>query len=462
MACTPTRDPVTDPLSWSVADLLAAYRSGTLSPVEVAEAALARIGEVDPGLHAYVCVTPELARDQAKAAETAYRRGDAGPLAGIPVSVKDAFHVAGVPTTLGSRFHLGDVASRDSGAVMRLRAAGAVFVGKTNVPEFCQSATTENLIGPDTANPWDPTRTPGGSSGGAAASVASATCPLAVGSDGGGSIRIPAAFTGLVGLKPTYGRCVDENGFRAFSRFIAPGPLAWRVDDARRGYSVLLDEPVGHSSRSGSRVAWCPRPEGRPVDDGVATATADAVERLGLIGHALAEVDLPVGGWADAFGPLVLAEEHDRRGHLLAGPEDLTDYESVTLEAGASLTAADIERAEAAVARHRQAVESVFESHDLIATPATAVPAFRLGERPNSIAGQAVGTLWGAFPFAVPYNVSGHPAIVLPVALVDGLPVAIQLVARLGDEARLLGVAEELEEALSLALWTRVPTVARR
>src|SRR5690606_28447311 len=135
-----------------------------------------------------------------------------GPLLGVPVAVKDVFHVGGVVSTLGSRLHEHQVAKHDSGVVRRLRAAGAMFVGKTNTPEFCQSATTDNLLGPDTGNRWDPARTAGGSSGGSAAAVAAGLASVAVGSDGGGSIRIPAAFTGAVGVKPTLGRCADEQG----------------------------------------------------------------------------------------------------------------------------------------------------------------------------------------------------------------------------------------------------------
>ena len=442
-----------DPLRWSVADLISAFREGTLSPVEVAEMSLARIEVVDDVLHAFVRVTADLAREQAAAAEAAYRSDEAGPLAGVPVSVKDAFHLAGHPTSLGSLHHIDGVAAKDSGAVRRLRAAGAVFPGKTNVSEFCQSGTTDNLLGPDTANPWDPDRTPSGSSGGAVASVAAGICPLAIGSDGGGSIRNPAAFTGLVGLKPTIGCLADEGGFEVFSPFISHGPLAWRVDDARRLYSVLLDRPVKRQDTSPQRIAWCPRPEGRPVAPGVADRSVDAIAALSGLGHRVEEIDLPLAGWSRGFGDQIIAEEHRRRGSLLADPDRLTEYVRLTLAAGPSLTDADLERAEDAQVDHRAAVDSVFESHDLIATPATAVPAFPLGERPSEIDGVAVGSLWGAFPFAVPFNVSGHPAIVVPVGMADGLPVAIQLVGAARRDALLLDVSEQLEEELALELW---------
>ena len=447
------------PLWWPVQRLVEAYRDGSLSPVEVAEAAQARIAETDPILHAYILATPELAERQAKAAEAAYRNGRPGPLAGVPVSIKDAFHVEGHVTTLGSLAHTGDVARHDSGAVRRLRRAGAVFVGKTNIPEFCQSATTDNLLGPDTANPFDPGRTAGGSSGGAAASVASGTCTLGLGSDGGGSIRIPAAFCGLVGLKPTYGTVHDAGGFRAFSPFISAGPLARCVADARHMLSVLA--PDGAATRGTppgtgpSRIAWCPDPEGRPVDPGLAEVVASAVQTLAAGGHHVSRVEVDLGGWEEIFGPLVLAEEGERRGHLLHGPHRLTTYQERTLRAAGQLDPETIREARSALAQYRARVDRYFRDHDVIATPATATPAFELGRRPKTIAGRRVGRLWGAFPFAAPFNVSGHPAVVLPAGFVGGLPVAIQLVGRHHADLHLLSLAEQLEARLNLRPFAR-------
>ena len=442
------------PLWWPVHRLVDAYRSGSLSPVEVSELAQARIAQVNPTLHAFVLPTPELARRQAAAAETAYRNGSAGPLAGVPISIKDAFHIEGHVTTLGSLAHANDVARRDSGAVRRLRRAGAVVVGKTNVSEFCQSATTDNLLGPDTANPFDPRRTAGGSSGGAAASVASGTCTASLGSDGGGSIRIPASFCGLVGFKPTYGTIDDDGGFRAFSPFISVGPLARCVADARCLHSVLSadsaragDSPVGLGPR---RVAWCPKPEGRPIDADVADAVATAVTQLAACGHDVNPVELDLGGWEEIFGPLVLAEEGARRGHLLRGPHELTWYHRRSLMAAEQLDPGVHTAARSALGQYRERVDRYFCDYDVIATPATATTAFELGCRPTAIAGEPVARLWGAFPFAVPFNVSGHPAVVLPAGFVHGLPVAIQLVGRYGADTELLSLAEQLEAELDV------------
>ncbi|MXZ99476.1 MAG: amidase [Acidimicrobiaceae bacterium] len=449
------------PLWWPVQRLVDSYRRGSVSPVEVAELALKRIDQVDPALHAFVLATPELALRQAAEAEAAYRNGYAGPLTGVPVSIKDAFHIEGHVTTLGSLAHADNVARHDSGAVRRLRRAGAVIVGKTNVPEFCQSATTDNLLGPDTANPFDPDRTAGGSSGGAAAAVASGTCTVGLGSDGGGSIRIPASFCGLVGLKPTYGAVDDAGGFRAFSPFISVGPLARCVADAHCLLSVLSGESVRSAdtppSLSPRRVAWCAKPEGRPIDADVGDLAAAAVKQLAACGHDVTPVGLDLAGWEEIFGPLVLAEEGERRGHLLGGPHELTWYHRRSLMAAEQLDPAVLTRARSDLDGYRERVDSYFSDYDVIATPATATTAFRLGHRPEIIAGERVARLWGAFPFAVPFNVSGHPAVVLPAGFVDGLPAAVQLVGRYGSDNELLSLAEQLETELDVRPFTRLP-----
>lgn len=438
------------PLFRSVEELVGAYRSGRLDPVEVTEETLRRIERYDGELHAYLSVLVDLARAQARDAAAAYRRGADAPLLGVPVAVKDVFHVAGAVTTCGSALLADHVAVHDSGVVRRLRAAGAVLVGKTNTPEFCQSATTDNVLGPDTGNPWDPARTAGGSSGGSAAAVASGLATVAVGSDGGGSIRIPAAFTGLVGMKPTLGLCADEHGFRTMSDFASPGSLTRSVADARTLLGVLADRVVTRTSHRGLRVGWCPRPDGAPVDAEVAASVARAARRLEDLGHDVAEVDVPLAGWQQIFAPLVLAEEHRERGHLLdLAPARLTGYERRTLVAGRDLDPGEVAAASAVLPEFRARIADVFASVDVLACPSVAVPAFPLGERPRSVGGQRVSRLWGAFPFTSPFNVAGTPAMTMPCGLVGGMPVGIQLVGASGRDAMLLDVAEELEEALA-------------
>lgn len=433
---------------WSADALLAAYREGELDPVEVTDVFLERIGWLDERLHAFVTVTEELARSQATAARQRIRQGDPAPLLGVPVSIKDVFHVAGVVTTLGSLVHRESVSPRDSGAVRRLRQAGAVFVGKTNTAEFGQSATTENLLGPATRNPWDPERTPGGSSGGAATSVAARMAVMAVGSDGGGSIRIPAALTGLFGFKPSLHLCPDEDGFRAMTDFVTPGPISMTVSDARRLLGVMADSEFVRSAPGTLRIGFCERPEGRPVDGGVAAAVREVARLLEELGHRVEQVDLDLSGWNEAFAPLVLHDEGRERGHLLSHPELLTEYERTSLLRAVQLDGDDVESARAALTFYRARIDGLLSTFDLLLTPTTAVPAFPLGTRPRTIDGQPVDKLWGPFPFAVPFNVAGVPAASIPCGLLDSLPVGAQLVTRSRNEGTLLDVCEDLEEAL--------------
>jgi len=439
---------------WPLADLLRAFRARELSPVELTQGLLDRIEQFDGELRSYIRTAPELALAQARAAERAYRDGSERrpALLGVPMSIKDLFDVAGVPTTLGSLAY-GDVAAVDSQPVARLRAAGAVFLGKSNTAEFGQSATTENRLGPGCGNPWDPTRTAAGSSGGAAASVGAGLASVALGSDGGGSVRLPAAMCGLFGHKPTFGLIPDEGRFRAMTAFVCPGPLARRVADAR----LLLETCAGVRFPRGeideARIGWCVAPQGHPVDPGVRAATNAAVARIEELGHRVEEISLPVDEWLDAFGPLVLADEKRYRRHLLVEYADqLTDYARKSIQAAESVTAADVEVARLRQAEIRARVEALFETYDFIVTPTAASVAFPLGRRPTVIDGEPIDTLWGPFPFTAPFNVTGSPAASLPCGLADGMPVGLQIVGPNGGDRSVLDFCEVLEEALEFPL----------
>ena len=269
------------PLYWPIAKLIAAYRDRSLSPVEVFNEAEARADAFNSDMNVYVTRMSDLARTQAEAAERAYRNHTASPLAGVPVSIKDAFEVKGYLTTYGSLKYRDHISTQDTGTAKRIRASGAVMTGKTNTAEFGQSATTDNLLGPDTTNAWDTSRTSGGSSGGAASSVAAGLVSVGLGSDGGGSIRIPAGFSGVFGFKPSYGLVKDEGGGGAMDDFVCPGPLARSVDDARRLLNVLADRSfVRKASGRGLKIAVCAAPENRPVSAGVQEMFARTVQRL--------------------------------------------------------------------------------------------------------------------------------------------------------------------------------------
>ena len=440
------------PVYWPVNELVAAYRSRELSPVDVIEHTLNRIDTFNPVLNAFLGRVDELAREQAAAAEQAYAKGVAGMLCGVPVSIKDTFHVAGSVTTFGSLAYRSNMSRHDSGVVKRLRAAGILITGKTNTSEFAQSATTENLFADDCHNPWDTSRTAGGSSGGAAASVAAGLSSMAVGADGGGSIRIPAAFTGLFGIKPTYGLCHDENGLSAMSDFISPGPLTRWVADARMMLAVLAEKVYPRlASKAGLCIAWCARPGGRPHDPQVISVAEAAVEKLVEYGHNIIEYALDIDGWEEAFGPLVLHNEYRERDHLLDEAADiLTGYERRSLELARELSAEDVEKARRRHAEYSRRIQTLFDDFDLIITPTTAVPAFPVGQRPTEIDSREVHWLWGAFPCTAPFNVSGNPAASLPCGLADSLPVGLQIIGPAFNESRILDVAEDLEEALNL------------
>ncbi|MBF0276810.1 MAG: amidase [SAR324 cluster bacterium] len=439
------------PLYWPISKLIDAYQKRSISPVEVLNEAMARIDRYDGKVNAYLERFEQPALKQAQKAEDDYRSGHASVLSGIPVSIKDTFEIKGAVTTYGSRVYKTHIPDFDCGTVRRLRAAGAVFTGKTNNAEFGQSACSQNRLGRDTGNPWDLSRTPGGSSGGAAASVAAGLANVALGADGGGSVRIPAAFNGLVGIKPGYGLCRNENGLRAMSDFISPGPLSWCVEDGRVLLGVLAEKQYSYTRiRESLKIAWCPTMENRPVEPGVSSAIELARQALRSLGHQTTETEAPVAGWNDAFAPLVLAEEHRERGHLLEKARDeLSDYVRISLEAGCHVSNESVKNARQIQLRYRQTINDFLENYDVIATPATAVPAFPLGIRPSEINGHKVSRLWGAFPFTAPFNVSGHPAIVIPCGLSDGLPVGLQLVGKWEDEERLLNLAQDLEMEIS-------------
>lgn len=437
-----------NPLTLPVRELTDAYARGELNPIDVTEDVLDRIDRFDPELRAYVTVTADLARKQAAEAAERYRRGERAPLLGVPVSIKDAFHLADTETGLGSLTQRGRIARSDSGAVARLRAAGSVMPGKTHVPEFCQSATSDNLLGRETGNPWDPSRTPGGSSGGAAASVGAGLATIALGSDGGGSIRIPSAFSGLVGFKPTTGSCADERGFRAMTDFVTAGPLAWTVDDARIMTEVLAETTFERTAVPHRRIAFCRRPDGRPVDPAVARTVETVAGILSDLGHEVVETDIPIQGWNEIFGPLVLDDELRERAHLLDDPELLTPYERASLRAAMQLTSAEVAGAREALDGFRLRMDDFLHRFDAILTPTVATVAFPHEERPKTIAGEKVDWLWGAFPFTSPFNVAATPAITLPAGTSEGLPIGAQLVAARGRDADLLNLAESLETAL--------------
>ena len=455
------------------ADLAAAIRGKRLSPVDAVEAVLDRIQRVNPQLNAYCQVTAEAARAEARAAEAAVARGDRlGPLHGVPFSVKDLVITRGVRTAFGSRIYERNVPDEDAPAVERLRGAGAILVGKTTTPEFGWKGTTDSPLTGISRNPWDLTKSPGGSSGGAAAAVAAGLGPLAIGTDGGGSIRIPGSFCGVFGLKPTCG-LVPVYPVTPAGTLTQVGPMTRTVRDAALMLSVMAGpddrDPLSFPAVGGDyaqelergirdrRVAWSPtfgyarvQPEVRRVTEAAVARFRDLGCRVELVERVFADPD-PI--WAPLFYAGVAARLHD------ALPEwrDRVDPGLLeVVEEGRRISALELKRAELGRAAFYQVVRKLFLEYDLLLSPTLAALPFAAGtERPVEHHG-ASRLSWVAFTY--PFNLTGQPAATVPCGFTaDGLPVGLQIVGGRLQDALVLRAAAAFEAA---APWAgKRPTI---
>ena len=451
-------------------ELVEAIRAKKVSPVEVADAVLERIDALNPVLNAVVTVTGELARQNARSAEQAVMRGDhLGPLHGVPYSIKDLTATKGIRTTFGSKIFEHHIPDEDAVLVERLRTAGGVLVGKTNTPQEGCKGVTDNLVFGATANPWDTGRTPGGSSGGAAAAVASGMGPLAEGTDFAGSIRIPAAFCGLVGLKPSEGRIpVYPNNMIWHPITDNHGPITRTVADAALMLDVMagpddrdprsLERPAtgfgavvaGDLSVAGLRVGWLEDLGFVPVDPEVRQVCSQALAVFERLGCVIEEDSTDFSDSVDAYALL----NSNRRGALIDPylPERRDEVDPLMIfraEMGRSATATDAAKAEMVQATIYQRVRSLFGRFDLLLLPTTPTPAFPLGiNYPQEIAGTHIPTPFHQLPFTFLFNMTGHPAISVPAGWTDaGLSVGIQIVGPWRNDAAVLRAAAAFEEA---------------
>jgi aspartyl-tRNA(Asn)/glutamyl-tRNA(Gln) amidotransferase subunit A len=449
-------------------------RRRALSPVEIVRAVLERIERVDPHLGAYVAVHAERALGDARAAERAVMAGEPlRPLHGIPVSIKDNLWTAGERVTYGSRLLADFVAPEDAPSVAGLRAAGAILVGRTNLPEFAWRGSTDNRLFGPSRNPWDLSRTPGGSTGGGAAAVAGGLAPLALGSDGAGSIRIPASFCGLVGLKPTFGRVPMYPAAGGNELVAHVCPLARTVRDAALmmnaiarhdprdafalpddgvDYLAACDEPLaGGRGRAPIRIAWSPDLGFAPVERetrDIAEAAARAFTELGL---TVEEAGPDLGDPSTILKTLYGGAQAGA--HAARSPEQKAqmDPELVAYaEASASLSVVDYVRAVSARQGLVDSLRRFFERYDLLLTPTLCLPAFPLGiVGPAEVAGRKVTHL--GWTLCYPFNYSGQPAVSVPAGwTAGGLPVGLQIIGRRLEDARVLRAAAAFE---SLRPW---------
>jgi len=458
-----------DELCWlSAQDLARLVRDKKVSPVDVVEQALARIARLNPTLNAYCTVAEEPAREAAMAAEVSVMTGEPlGPLHGVPISIKDLVFTRRLRTTGGSRLYAEHEPEEDAVVSERLKAAGAIILGKTNTPAFGHKGITDNALFGPTRNPWNPALTAGGSSGGAASAVAAGLGPLAVGTDGGGSIRVPASFCGIYGLKPSFGRVPEGPGFPgAWEMLGCTGPMTRTVRDA----ALMLDVLAGPDDRdrhslpadaggpyatacdtgiAGLSVGWSADLGRARVEPAVAALCEDAAVRFESLGCHV-EVVMPT--WddpEDTFRTLVAAEMYAAWADCLADSESSLDRSLVALlRFGERVTASQYLDA---LARRRELwtdVQRFLARFDLLLTPTVAVTPFAAaGPFPTAIDGADVSRL-GWMPFTFPWNLTGQPAASVPVGFTEaGLPVGLQIVGRRHGDRAVLAASAAFEAA---------------
>jgi len=480
---------VSEPYSWTVHEASAKLRAREISSVELTRSVLDRIASVEPRVRAYVTVDGDRALEMARAADERLVAGTAqSPLCGVPLGLKDNLCTTDFPTTCASKILENFRPPYDATVVARLREAGAVFVGKTNQDEFAMGSSTENSGFHPTSNPWDLERTPGGSSGGSAAAVAAGEALATLGSDTGGSIRQPASYCGVVGMKPTYGR-VSRYGLVAYGSSLDQiGPLTRDVEDC----ALILNAISGHDGRD-STSAPIERPDftsflngnieglrvglprecfGEGLDPEVAAVLDESRATLERLGAKMVEVSLPHSEYAIAAYYLVATAEASSNlarydgahyGHRAAGTDNIIDMFSRTrregfgdevkrrLMLGAYVLSAgfyDAYYLKALKVRTliKRDFENAFENVDVICMPVAPTPAFKLGEKVNDPLQMYLEDI-----FTISANLAGIPGVSVPAGFTPGyLPVGLQLLAPIFEEGRLIRAAHAFERARAL------------
>jgi len=480
---------MSDPCDLTAVAARALIGTKRLSPVELVDSCIARVEAVDHAVNAMVARDFARARASAVAAEAAVMRGDAlGALHGLPVGIKDLENTAGLRTTFGSPIFADNVPAQDDRTVACLRAAGAIVLGKTNTPEFGAGANTRNAVYGATGNPFDPTRSAAGSSGGSAVALATGMVPLASGSDMGGSLRNPASFCGIVGFRPTPGLVATETNGLGWSPLAVRGPMARNVGDVALMLSAMVSDdardplattvhgatvrragdfhPLPEIDLSRLRVAITPDFGFAPTEKIVRTAFADALTKFASV-FARAEQTTPDCSGADEAFAVLRATSflaaHEEKVHTR--PQDVGPNVRANVEEGGRYSALDVARALTAQTALYRRWQQFFANVDIIISPAITISPRPWTELyPGEIDGVATKSYfhWLALAYAV--TLPGHPAVCLPVGRdAAGLPFGLQIVGPRGGDAFVLGVAQALERLLAAdpATARPVPDLAR-
>jgi aspartyl-tRNA(Asn)/glutamyl-tRNA(Gln) amidotransferase subunit A len=475
----------------SIAELAAGLRERAFSSRELTQHYLERIARLDPRLNSYITVAAEQALAAADAADARIAAGDAGPLTGIPIAHKDIFCTDGIRTSCGSRMLDNFIAPYDATVVERLAAAGTVMLGKTNMDEFAMGSSNETSFYGPVRNPWDETRVPGGSSGGSAAAVAARLCAAATGTDTGGSIRQPAAFCGITGIKPSYGRC-SRWGMIAFASSLdQAGTMARSAADAAAllqamsGFdprdSTSADRPVPdyaaqlEAAITGLRIGLPREYFGQGLDDGVAASIDAALKEYERLGATISDISLPNSPLSVPVYYVVAPAECSsnlarfdgvRYGHRCAEPKDLEDlYKRSRAEGfGAevqrrimigtyALSAGYYDAYYLKAQRIRHLISDdfrrAFEQVDVIMGPTAPSTAFELGAKTSDPVAMYLNDI-----YTIATNLAGLPGLSIPVAPAAGLPVGLQIIGNYFEEGRLLNVAHRLQQATDWHLAT--------
>jgi len=448
----------------SIAQAGRLLRSREISPVDLVKAALFRIERSNPELNAFITVLADRALSEARVAEKVLRRRESArlsPLVGIPVSLKDNYWTRGIRTTAGSKILSHFVPNHDSDVARQLRRAGTILIGKTNMHEFAYGITNENVHFGAARNPWCHNRMTGGSSGGSASAVATGMCFGSMGTDTGGSIRIPAALCGIVGLKPTYGLVSVEGIVPLALTLDHAGPLARTVADVevlsdavRGGYPrgiVPALRPLRGRSK-GLILGWPKQYYFDRVDPEVQQCIDAAIKVFRSLGARTEEVSLPhLADSADPSTNIAVAEAtqyHESQGYFPARAQDYSDDVRRRLEQGRNVRAVDYLAAFEVKRKVAKDFDVAFESVHAIVAPASPIPAPRLGETEIFISGEKEAIRSAVVRVNRPANLSGHPALSVPCGFTpEGLPVGMQIIGPKWSEARLLSIAASYEKA---------------